>query len=225
MKNFFQSTFILIWKDLIIDLRKKEQFISMFFFAFLTLLIFYFASADNPGLFKKSISGIIWVVFLLSGILGLNKSFGQEVDNDCIGGLLLTPVDRSALFLGKLLSNAIFMLMIQAMIIPLCIVFFGTTPQLIGELILVLMAGTLGFCSLGTLLAAMSASLKGKEILLPILLFPLMIPNLMCVVKITTYVFAPEMTEFPMAWWKLLIIFDVLFSVVSLLGFEFISES
>ncbi|MGK5092092.1 heme exporter protein CcmB [Deltaproteobacteria bacterium TL4] len=224
MKKFIASIGILIWKDVIIDLRRKENFLSMFFFSVLTLLIFYFAMGDRPHAFQIAAPGIIWVAFLMAGILGLNKSFAQEIENGCLGGILLTPVDRGSLFIGKMLGTTLFLTLLQLLLIPLCILFFGIMPQHWGSLIAVLVAGTLGFTSLGTLLASMTATLKGKEVLLPILLFPLMIPSLISVAKITTFVFFDGNPQDVLIWWKLVLGFDVIFMVVSYLGFEFVTE-
>lgn len=225
MVSFIQQISILAWKDVLIDIRRKENFLSMFFFSLLTLIIFNFALGDNPKAFRLMVPGIIWVIFLLAGILGLSKSFIQEVDNDCIHGLLLTPIDRGNLFLGKMVGTTLFLVLVQLLAVPMIILFFDM--QLIHGwwmLSLVLLAGTLGFTTLGTLLAGMTATLRGKEVLLPILLFPLLTPNLISVVKITSYIFFDGNPDELESWWKLLLAFDVIVGVGSYLSFEFIVE-
>jgi heme exporter protein B len=160
----------------------------------------------------------------MSGVLGLGKSYVQEMETGCMGGLLTTPVDRSVLFLGKMLANTIFLVLSQLLFIPLCLFLFEIEVRNWNELILVLIFGTVGFSSLGTLLSAMTATVRGKEMLLPILIFPLMVPSLLCVVRLTDFLFFGSHPEEVWSWWKLLLSFDVVLFTVSLLGFEFVVE-
>ena len=225
MFAFTRQLGILIWKDVVIDIRRKENFLSMFLFSLLTLIIFNFSFGDDPELFQLMVPGVIWVVFLLAGVLGLSKTFIQEVENGCMKGLLMAPIDRGNLFLGKMMSTTLFLSLVQLLTVPLFFLFFDLT--LVRQwwmLVLVLLAGTLGFASLGTLLAAMTATLRGREMLLPILLFPLMTPNLLCVVHITSDIFFGGEWSEVWSWWKLLIAFDVIVGLVSYLSFEFILE-
>ncbi len=215
---------VLIWKDLLIDLRRRENLLSMLMFAVLMLLVFHFAMGEQPKVFLTALPGAIWVVFLLSGVLGLSKSFLQEMETGCIGGLLMTPADNTVIFIGKMLSSTLFLLLSQLLFIPLCLVFYEVSVGNWGELLLILLAGTLGFSSLGTLLTAMTASIRGREMLLPILLFPLMIPNLLSVVRLTDHLFFGGSPETVVSWWKLLLTFDVVLITVSILGFEFVVE-
>lgn len=225
MFAFTRQLGILIWKDVVIDIRRKENFLSMFLFSLLTLIIFNFSFGDNPELFQLMVPGVIWVVFLLAGVLGLSKTFIQEVENGCMKGLLMAPIDRGHLFLGKMMSTTLFLSLVQLLTVPLFFLFFDLT--LVRQwwmLVLVMLAGTLGFASLGTLLAAMTATLRGREMLLPILLFPLMTPNLLSVVHITSDIFFGGEWSEVWSWWKLLIAFDVIVGIVSYLSFEFILE-
>ncbi len=225
MIAFVRQIGILTWKDILIDIRRKENFLSMFLFSLLTLIIFHFSIGDNPKTFRLIVPGLIWVVFLLAGILGLSKSFIQEMENGCIKALLLTPMDRGNLFLGKMLGTTLFLSLVQLITVPMFILFSGIS--LANEwwmLVLVMLAGTLGFTSLGTLLAGMTATLRGREVLLPILLFPLITPNLISTVKITAYVFFGGEWSEVVSWWKLLLAFDVILGVVSYLSFEFVVE-
>ena len=224
MPNFLRQILILLWKDLLIDLRRKENFLSMLLFSTLTLLIFQFAMGDDQRTFRLALPGIIWVVFMLTGVLSLNKSYQQDSENGCIGGLLLAPLDRTVLFLGKFLANLCFLLVAQLLFLALCFLFFPLRVQHWPSVPGILLAGTIGFSALGTLLTAMTASLKGREVLLPILLFPLMVPGLLSLVNLTAYLFFDTRPEQVDAWWNLLLGFDVLLLVVSILGFEFVME-
>ena len=224
MQLFFRQTLILVWKDVLIDLKRKDNLLSMILFAILTLLLFQFAMGEEPEIFQIALPGVIWIVFLMSGVLGLGKSFVQEMATGCMGGLLLAPVDRSVLFLGKMLANTLFLLFTQLLFIPLCLFFFEIEVRNWLELLMVLFFGTVGFSSLGTLLTAMTSTLRGKEMLLPILVFPLMVPSLLCVVRLTEFLFFGAHSEEVWSWWKLLLGFDVVLFTLSLLGFEFIVE-
>ena len=124
MRLFFRHTLILVWKDVLIDLRRKDNLLSMLLFAILTLLVFQFALGEEPKMFLMALPGVIWIVFLLSGVLGLGKSYVQEMETGCMGGLLTAPVDRSVLFLGKMLANTLFLLFSQLLFIPLCLFLF-----------------------------------------------------------------------------------------------------
>jgi heme exporter protein B len=121
MQLFFRHTLILVWKDVLIDLRRKDNLLSMLLFSILTLLVFQFALGEEPEVFLLALPGVIWIVSLMSGVLGLGKSYVQEMETGCMGGLLTTPVDRSVLFLGKMLANTIFLVLSQLLFIPLCL--------------------------------------------------------------------------------------------------------
>ncbi|MDP7046092.1 MAG: heme exporter protein CcmB [SAR324 cluster bacterium] len=224
MHLFFRHTLILVWKDVLIDLRRKDNLLSVLLFSILTLLVFQFAMGEEPEVFLLALPGVIWIVFLMSGVLGLGKSYVQEMESGCMGGLLTSPVDRSVLFLGKMLANTISLLLTQLLFIPLCLFLFEVEVQNWLVLFLVLLFGTVGFSSLGTLLTAMTATVRGKEMLLPILIFPLMVPSLLCVVRLTDFLFFGSHPEEVWSWWKLLLGFDVVLFTLSLLGFEFVVE-
>jgi len=224
MKLFFRQTLILVWKDLLIDLNRKDNLLSMVLFAILTLLIFQFAIGEDPDKFKTVLPGVIWIVFLMSGVLGLEKNFLQEMESGCMGGLLMAPVERSVLFLGKMLANTLFLLIAQLIFIPLCLFIFEIDLENRLEFLMLILLGTIGFSSLGTLFTAMTATSRGKGMLLPILIFPIMVPSLLCVVRLTDfYFFGSHASDF-WSWWKLLFGFDVILFIFSLLGFELIVE-
>ena len=172
MKLFFRQTLILVWKDVLIDLKRKDNLLSMLLFAILTLLVFQFAMGEEPDRFKMALPGIIWIVFLMSGVLGLEKSFMQEMETGCMGGLLLAPVERSVLFLGKMLANTLFLLISQLLFIPLCLFLFEIEVINWLEFLMVILFGTIGFSSLGTLLTAMTSTLRGKGMLYRFLFSP-----------------------------------------------------
>jgi len=224
MQSFLRHILILVWKDLLIDIRRKDNLLSMILFLFLALLIFQFAMGANSELFIVALPGFIWVLFLMAGTLGFVKSYVQEMETGCMGGLLTSPVDRSVLFLGKMLANTLFLLMTQLIFIPSIVFIFEIDVKDWLELFLVLLLGIVGFSSLGTLLTVLTANVRGKEMLLPILIFPLMIPGLLCVVRLTEFLFFGGNHEEVWTWWKLLFSFDSVLFIISILGFEFVIE-
>tara|TARA_Y100000031_G_scaffold138170_1_gene163863 strand:+ start:52 stop:729 length:678 start_codon:yes stop_codon:yes gene_type:complete len=224
MKQAFRQIVILIWKDLLIDLRRRENLLSMLLFALLILLVFHFSMGRQTAIFIGLLPGVVWVVFLLSGVLGLSKSFLQEMETSCIGGLLMSPTDRSILFLGKMLATTLFLLISQILFIPLCLILYEIEVSNWIEFGLVLLTGTLGFSSLGTLLSVMTASLRGREMLLPILLFPLVVPNLLSLVHLTDHLFFGSHARTVESWWTLLLSYNVVLITLSIIGFEFVVE-
>jgi len=184
MNRYFSQVMTIIWKDFITEIKTRELFSSMFIFALLVVIIFIFSI--NLSLIQASEvgPGVLWVAFLFAGTIGLNRSFMLEKENGCLQGLLLAPMDRTALYFGKLVSNFVFLLIMEVFTLPLFMVFFNIDllPHLL-PLLYVIFVGTLGFCAVGTLLSSLSANLKTRDIMLPILLYPLIIPIIIGSVK------------------------------------------
>jgi len=225
MNRYINQVAAIVWKDLITELKTRELFSSMFIFSLLVIIIFIFSI--NLSIVKASEvgPGVLWVAFLFSGTIGLNRSFVMEKENDCLQGLLLAPVDRTVLYFGKLFSNFIFLLIMEAFILPLFMIFFNI--DLISHLFplfYVIFLGTLGFCAIGTLLSSLSANLKTRDIMLPILLYPLMIPIVIGSVKMTGQVLAGEPLSDMMNWVSLILCFDVIYIAVSIMTIDFILE-
>ena len=321
-QGFFSQIGVLIWKDLLIDLRRKENLLGMFLFALLTLLIFNFAvggggelryritprvmkilqddglpqeslavlkplvdrtyasradllealdAAENRSAAKKSTEkrstekqsaekqsaakeaiagaaagalriallehsgvtlmreaapGLFWVTVLLAGMLGLSKSFAQEREQGCMDALLLTPVERGVIYLGKMFSNTLFLIAIQVMFLPVFSLFFGVGLRGVWlPLAVVMLGGTLGFAALGTLLGGVTASLKGREVLLPVLLFPLLTPLMVVAVYLTGVVLDGVSLWEQGPWLRLMAAFDGVFLIASFLVFEYVMEN
>ena len=321
-QGFFSQIGVLIWKDLLIDLRRKENLLGMFLFALLTLLIFNFAvggggelryritprvmkilqddglpqeslavlkplvdrtyasradllealdAAENRSAAKKSAAkkstekrstekqsaakeaiagaaagalriallehsgvtlmreaapGLFWVTVLLAGMLGLSKSFAQEREQGCMDALLLTPVERGVIYLGKMFSNTLFLIAIQVMFLPVFSLFFGVGLRGVWlPLAVVMLGGTLGFAALGTLLGGVTASLKGREVLLPVLLFPLLTPLMVVAVYLTGVVLDGVSLWEQGPWLRLMAAFDGVFLIASFLVFEYVMEN
>lgn len=225
MTNYFKKVWAIVWKDIRAEIRTKEIFSSMFIFSLLVLVIFNF-SIDLLEVNPLDIAqGVLWIAFTFSGILGLNRSFLFEKENDCIQGLMLTPVDRSAIYLGKMLGNLVFMLIMEAITVPVFVVLFNIDIyDKIISLAIVIILGTLGFVTVGTLFSAMSVNIKAREVMLPILLFPIVVPLIIASVKSTGAILTGKPFDDIISWLKLIAVFDVVFLVVSFLSFEYIIE-
>lgn len=215
----------IVQKDLRLDLRRLENFISLLFFSLIILLVFAFALPADKESHRLLAPGIYWVTFLLSGILALNKSFQLERENSVMEALLLAPVSRGAIFLGKMLGNLFFIFIVQLILIPLfSVLFHNLTPVQYGEMLVLSVIVTTGFTALGTLLSGLTADLRFKEILLPILLFPLLVPLLLAAVTITRGILDGQGFGETADWLKLLIGFDLIYMIVAFLTFDFVME-
>ena len=220
-----KDIWIIYQKDLKLDFRSMENFISMFFFSVIILLIFSFALPAEEKIHQLLSPGIFWVTFLLSGLLSLNKSFQIEKENGCMDAILMSPVSRGAIFLGKMAENVSFILLIQLILIPVFgLLFYSRILEFYGELMLLGLISSAGFSSLGTLLSGMTTDLRFKEILLPVLLFPLLVPLLLASVKITQAILLGDGFQGESDWLKLLLGFDGIFIIISYLTFDFVME-
>ncbi|MDA8210302.1 MAG: heme exporter protein CcmB [Clostridia bacterium] len=223
--TYFNQIGTLVWKDLTSELRTKEMLSSMLIFSFLTTVVFNFAFDPDTETIKRVFPGIIWVAFSFAGILGLNRSFLNEKSNDCIMGLMLCTPDKGIIYLGKMLSNLIFIYIMEAITLPILFVLFDY--RLKGSLLfllLVIILGTWGFIAIGTFLSALAVNTKNSEILLPIILFPLVIPLLIAAVQASGSILSggswPEWSN----WFKILVGFDAIFTVVPWLMFDYLLE-
>ncbi len=213
----------ILWKDLKIELRTKEAFSASFVFSLMVLVIFNFTLDLTTEEALKMGAGFLWISFAFGGVLSLNRSFALERDENCIQGLQLVPVDRGGIYLGKCIANTISMLTTEIMLLPLFAVFFnvditGRLPYLLAVVVL----GTVGFSSVGTLISAMAVHTRMREVILPILLLPITVPVLIAAVEATAYALGAD-TD-PSFWMRLLVVYDVIFVTVSFLTFGHILQ-
>ncbi len=212
-------------KDIKLDYRRAENFFSTLFFSLIILLIFVFALSPEQIQQVEILSGVFWISFLLSGILSLSKSFSLERENSCLEALLVSPISRGSVFLGKLMSNIIMIMIVQVIVIPIFGVLFNSVVfGYIFQLLGISFVASIGFASLGTLLAGMTADIRFKEILLPILLFPLLVPLLLACVKLFQSILIGEGVMAVVDWFRLLVGFDFIFLIISYLTFDFVME-
>lgn len=223
--DFLKKVWVIVWKDLVIELRTKEMFSAMFVFSLLVVIIFNFAFEPGMAYMKDVAPGILWVAITFAGTLGLNRSFINEQENSCMQGLMLAPIDRGAIYLGKFLGNLIFILIMEAIIFPIFVIFFNLRIfNILPQMILIALLATTGFSAVGTLLASMTASTKTREVLLPILFFPLVVPVIIAAVKATGRVLNGDSLAMAANWLKILSAFDIIFLVLCFLTFEYVIE-
>ena len=212
----------IVRKDLALERRSREMLSSMLIFGLIVILLFSFSFDLRVERVSQVAPGVLWVAITFSGMLGLARSFVLERDQGCLDGLLLCPVDRSLLYVGKMLSNLLFISLAEGFILPLCFALFNLAFRPL--LLPVVLLGTIGFSAVGTLVSAMTVHARAREVMLPILLFPIVMPALIAAVKLTGGVLDGQAWSEMRNWLQLLVGFDVIFLVLSYLAFEYIVE-
>ncbi|MGA7670437.1 MAG: heme exporter protein CcmB [Nitrolancea sp.] len=212
----------LIWKDLLTEVRTKDLFGGMFVFAVLTIVTFNFAF-DLTGVNRApSGSGALWVAFNFAGMLGLGRSIALERDRGSLDGLLLCPVDRGTIYLGKFIGNFLFITLVEVISVPIFAALFNLNVFKF-SLLLVLLLGTIGFAAVGTLLAVMAASTRSREVMLPVLMFPILLPVVIATVRATTLILTGKTADL-VPWLNLLGAYDLLFVLIAYVVFERVVE-
>jgi heme exporter protein B len=220
-------------KDLLAEFRTKQMLNSMVIFALLVIVIFSFAFGNEatiyiPNLKKKIVDllapGMLWIAFTFAGMLGLSRSFAGEKEEGCLDGLKLCPVDRSDIYNGKVLSNAVLMFLMEIATLPIFIVLFSYDIQNLPGLIVVIILGTFGFIFVGTLLSALTVNTRTREILLPVILFPVLIPVILSAVTATATMLANGDLSDISGELQILAVYDIIFFVVAQMVFEYTIE-
>lgn len=215
----------LILKDLQIELRTKETLASLLLLGLLILVVLSFAFDPTSDLRTEAAPGALWVAVIFAGVLGLNRSFLAERENECLQGLLLCPVDRGTIYLAKVIANVVFMMTAQLIIVPIFVFFFNLPATwALGGVLLSLALGVVGFSAVGTLFAAIAVRTRAREVLLPLLLVPLVVPIFIAGVKVSGHMLASKALGDVAPWVHLMIGFDVIFLVVGWLVFEYAVE-
>lgn len=220
-----RRAWIVVWKDVLSERRSKESLNALVFFSILLLFVFQFALGPERARVEAALPGLLWLGFILSGLLAFGRTFLVERENDCWEGLVLAPGDKSAIYVGKLAGNVLLMAVVEAVLLVLFAVFFGLDfTGVLPALSLVLALGTLGLAAVGTLFGAITAQMRARELLFPVLLLPAVVPVLLGCVSATQTVLLGQPLAEAAAWLKLLAAADVVYLVVGLLTFEFVLE-
>ena len=221
--GFLRAVGAVAWKDLAAEFRSRELFTAMLVFSLLVILIFNFALELDISTRRSVTAGVLWVTFAFAGTLGLNRSMSIEKDQGSLDGLLLAPVDRSAIYFGKVISNLAFMLIVEAIVLPVYSFLYNVNLLQPG-LLLILLLGSIGYIVVGTLLAAMAVQARTRDVMLPILLFPVVIPVLIAAVKASGGFLTGDDPVNLRPWVNLLIVYDVIFTSIAFMVFDYVVE-
>ena len=216
----YASVFNVVWKDMLSHFRSAETIISVPFFSIITIFVFAFAfNAGQTGVAAEQSAGIIWIAFTFACVIGLGQAFVNEKQNSCLKGLLLCPVERPIIYLGKLAVSFIMISMMEAVTTPVFLTLFKVSCN-IPDLAAVIILTTIGLSAVGTLFSVISSASRVREILFPIIFFPVILPLLITAITATGSIFKGKLLGDVMPWIGVIIAFDVLFITIALLIFE-----
>jgi len=223
--SFWRVMKAVLARDIRAEWRRKDIFTTVVMFGLLTVVVFVFAFDPASHEREDVVPGTLWTAFFFAGILGLNRSAGRDGQDDQISGLITSPADRGALYFGKVLSNLVFMLVGELVILLVAIVFFDLdgrhlTPAFFGLIAL----GTLGFLAVGSVFAVVGQKTRLREVMLPVLLLPVLTPLLLGAVEGTTIIFTPGPDDGLGAWFQLMLAFDAIFLTAGFLLYGFVLE-
>jgi heme exporter protein B len=218
---FWSQTAAIVWKDVRCELRTRQVWLAMAMFALLALVVFNFAFDLRVENEVAVAPGALWIAFVFASVLGLGRTFAAEQDHGSIDRLLLCPVDRKAIYAAKLLGNVLFIAAVEVVAVPVFAAIYNL-PVLTGAVVPVVLLGTLGVAAIGTLFSAVAMGTRARELLLPLLVFPLIIPIVIAAVKATQALISPLGGEPP--WLGLMAAFDVIFLSISAIAFQYVIE-
>jgi len=220
---FLKAVLSIVRKDLQAEFRSRELLSAMGLFAVLSILVFSFALELDRSARVSVVSGVLWVTVVFASILGLNRSLAMERDQGNLDAMLLAPVDRTAIFAGKLVGNFLFTFIVALLLLPLMTILFNVVlvrPWILGVLFL----GTLGFSTIGTLLATMTVQTRTRETLLPIVMLPIALPVLLAAVRASESILNDMPIADWIAWPQILLVVDIIYLVLCFLLFEYVIE-
>ena len=222
MSRFLSVAWLIMRKDLTVEARSRELFLTTLFFAVSTVLVFAFGFVRDGRPVENAAAGILWIAIAFAGTLALGRTFERERYHDVLHALLLAPVDRPAVYVGKLLGILALLATVEVVVVPLIALLFQAQlfrhPLMVAAL---LACGTTGFAAVGTLFAAMLVRARSRDVLLPVLLYPITIPVIIAGVRGTAALLQPDADlAMARAWIGMLVFFDVVFITLSLWTFE-----
>ena len=221
MRAWLSTAWVLVWKDLVQEWRSRDVLTSMFAFAVLSLFIFNYALELSPINRAEIAPGLIWVVMVFAGTLGLNRSFAAEQDQGSFEGLMMAVPELSVIYLAKMITNLLMMFGLAILVIPIYSLLYNQSLfdlRFFG----ILMLGAWGYSAAGTLISSMTVQTRMRDLLLPVLLFPLLLPVNMAVVKSGSAIIAVSAVPEFQSWINLLLVYDVIMTVVSIMVFEYV---
>lgn len=216
--SFLRLALAIAAKDLRSELRSKETVNASLSFALVILLMFSFAFDPGSEQVREIAGGLLWLVFAFAGTLILNRSFARELVNDCLDALIASPASGAQIFFGKCLANYVLLVIVECVCLPIFAVFYNVRlPKSLALLFLVMLLGTWGITVIGTLFSAMTVNLRLRELMLPTLIYPILIPALMGAIELSRILIAGEAVgPDNQLWFRLLVAFDVIFTMLAL---------
>jgi heme exporter protein B len=222
MPPFVRQVLALLEKDLRLELRTKDALSAMLVFAFLVLVTFNFALDLRPELMSTVGPGVLWIAVVFGATLGLGRTFAAERDQGTLEGLLIAPVDRSVLYVAKFLTNLAFMVILELVSLPLFVLLFNVPVQPL-PVMGILLLGAIGLSAVGVLFSAVAVNTRAREVMLPVLMFPVIVPILIGVVQAMGLAIGSEAAR-DMPWISLLIAFDAIYLATGAIVFEYVLE-
>ncbi len=223
MSGFWAPVLAVLWKDILLEARTKDFVVSVLVFALLVIVIFNFAIDPTPQIVALVAPGVLWASVAFGGVLGFNRSFALERDQGGLHGLLLAPVSRDTIFFGKMIANIVFMLVVEAAVFPVFVVLFNLSMAQPG-LIPIAVLATVGMAAVGTLFSAVAVNTRAREVMLPLLFFPVVLPVIVGAVEASGVVIRVEGWGEMARWLPFLAVFDAIFLVVCPVAFHFVVE-
>ncbi len=221
--TFWRKALAITWKDALSEARTREIVSSVLVFTILVIVIFNFAFGGSSDTMTLVAPGILWVTFAFAGVLSLTRSFVPEKEEGCLEGMMVAPVGRDVIYVGKMLGSLLFMVVIEAIALPIFVFLFNLNVLSL-ELVVVTLLTTVGFVAVGTLFSALAVNTRAREMVLPILFFPIVTPILIAAVSSSQLLLAGESWSAISPWLQIIVAFDVIFLVVSFLTFGFVVE-
>ena len=221
--RFWRKVIAIAGKDALAEMRTKEIVPSVLVFALLVIVIFNFAFGASQETLMLLAPGILWVTFAFAGVLSLNRSFIVEKEEGCLEGLMICPISREIIYVGKMLGSLLFMLIIEAIALPI-FAFLFNLAVLSFQVIVITVLTTIGFVAIGTLFSALAVNTKAREMVLPILFLPIVVPLIICAVRASGLALSGEPWSGLFPWLQIIGAFDAIFLVVSFLIFAFVIE-
>lgn len=221
--RFWRKVMAIVWKDAVSEMRTKETVLSVLVFTLLVIVVFNFAFGSDPATLGPVAPGILWVAFAFAGVLSLSRAFVVEREEGCIEGLMLCPVGREVIYLGKAIGSLIFMLIVEAVALPIFAVLFNLSVLSL-EVVTITLLSTVGFVAVGTLFAAMAVNTRARELVLPILFLPIVSPVVIAAVRASGDALRGEAWAGLLSGLWIILAFDVVFVVAAYLVFEYVIE-
>jgi heme exporter protein B len=214
--KFLRRTLAVAAKDLRSEVRSKEAVNASVSFALVMLLLFSFAFDLEPEQMRDIAGGLLWLIFAFAGTLILNRSFARELVNDCLDALLASPVSGAELFLGKCLANYVLIVIVESISLPFFAIFYDVRLPHVGLLFVVMLLGSWGITVIGTMFSAMTVNLRLRELMLPTLVYPMLVPALIGAIELSRVLITNGKLAENFIWFRILVAFDVVFTIAAL---------